>query len=182
MRIRLLACFIAVTGVCFAQNIIAQDSVQTADTNFEKVTKPVILSKKNILTDMKAYNPEMYSQYRSGKKTQITGIAMIGAGVGFILTGAIFSNIPDTEKGNVTVSIFGIDVNGDHSGLRKARPVLMVAGVAGLSAGFPVMITGKKKKKQTLQDFKNQYYLSQPPSSYFQMNIYPNGAGIAYVF
>ena len=72
--------------------------------------------------------------------------------------------------------------NGDNSGLRTAGYVLLVAGGACLAVGLPIMIVGGKTRKQTLQDFKNQYYLSQQPSSYFQMNIYPNGAGIAYVF
>jgi hypothetical protein len=75
-----------------------------------------------------------------------------------------------------------IENGGDNSDLRTAGIVFMVGGAACLSVGLPVMIVGGKKKKQTIQEFKNQYYLSQHPSSYFQMNIYPNRIGIAYVF
>jgi adenine/guanine phosphoribosyltransferase-like PRPP-binding protein len=57
----------------------------------------------------------------------------------------------------------------------------MVAGLVSLSTGLPVMIVGGKKKKQTFQDYKYQYY-SQYPSSYFQMSFYSNKIGIAYVF
>ena len=124
----------------------------------------------------------MYSQYQSGKKKQITGIIMTGVGGGVLMMGAIFSMIPDAGSGEVKMGPYIIETDGDFSGLRKAGPILMVAGAVGLSVGLPVMITGLKKKKQTFQDFKNQYYLSQQPSSYFQMNIYPGRLGIAYVF
>ena len=186
IKLLLIACFSVVTSECFAQNVVTQDVVQPADRNLENTKKPVIPSGRTILADMKTNNPVMYSQYRSGKKMQTTGIIMSGVSGGLIATGAVFSILPDVEAGEATISIFGIkigktDIDGDNSGLRKAGPVLMVAGAVCLSAGLPVMIVGGKKKKQTFQDFKNQYYLSQP-SSYFQMNIYPNSVGIAYVF
>ena len=183
----LTAYFIAVTGVCFSQNVVTQDSIQTQDKNLENAKTAVIPSGRTVLAEMKTNNPEMYSQYQSGKKMQRAGIIMTGVGGGAILMGAIFSILPDTEEGNLTVSVFGIKIGdtkteGDHSGFRKAGPVLMVAGAACLSVGLPVMVVGGKKKKQAFQDFKNQYYLSQQSSSYLQMNIYPNRVGITYVF
>ena len=107
---------------------------------------------------------------------------MSGVSGRLIAAGAIFSILPDADTGEVTISIFGIEIGEDHSGLRKAGPILMVAGAVGLSVGLPVMIVGGKKKKQTFQNFKNQYYSVQQPPSYFQMNIYPNRVGISYVF
>ena len=171
MKIKLLpvAYFIAVTGVCFAQN-------------FENVEKPVIPPGRIIMADMKANNPVMYSQYQSGKKQQVTGIVLTSAGGGLFVMGAMFRIIPDGDSGEIKLGSYIIETDGDFSNLRKTGTVFMVAGAIGLSAGIPVWVNGLKKKKQVFQDFKNQYYLSQQPSSYFQMNIYANRVGIAYVF
>ena len=182
MRLLLLTCLIAVTSICFAQNIVTRNSVQTSGRSLENAQKPVIPSGRVILADMKAYNPGMYSQYQSGRKKQRTGIIMTSVGGGCVMIGAIFAIVPDADRTQIKVGSSIIETGGDNSGLRKAGTVLMVAGAVSLSVGLPVMIAGGKKKKQTFQDFKNQHYLSQQPLSYFQMNVYPNGAGIAYVF
>ena len=112
MKIRLLlvTCLIAVKSLCFAQNVITQDSLQTAGKNLENAKKPVIPSGRTILADMKTNNPAMYSQYRSGKKMQTTGIIMSGVSGGLIVTGAVFSILPDVEAGEATISIFGIKI------------------------------------------------------------------------
>jgi hypothetical protein len=184
MKIRLLlvASFVVVTGVCFAQNVVTQDFVQTTGKNLENAKKPVVPSGKTVLADMKTYHPAMYSQYQSAKKRQRTGIVLTGVGGGVIVMGAILSMIPDTDNGTVTMGSYIFETDGDNSGLRTAGIVFMVGGAACLSVGLPVMIVGGKKKKQTIQEFKNQYYLSQQPLSYFRMNIYPSRVGIAYVF
>jgi len=178
----LFACLLAFTSVCFAQNDFNQDSVQITDNNLQIAKKPVIPSGRKVLSDMRINNPEMFSQYRSGKKMQRTGIIMSGVSGGFIIVGAIFYNLPDADRGSITIGPYVTETDGDNSGFRKAGPVLMVAGGVGLSVGLPVMIVGGKKKKQAFQDFKDQYYLSQQPSSYLQMNIYPGMVGIAYMF
>jgi len=166
MRVRLIliGCFIAVSGVCFAQNT-------------------AIPSNRTVLAEMKTREPAMYSHYRSGKKMQRTGIIMTGAGGGCVMVGALFSVISNTRGGYVSVGVGPIRVesDGDNKGLRKTGTILMVTGAVSLSAGLPVMITGGKKKKQTFQDYKNHYY-SKQPSSYFQMNFYPDRIGIACVF
>ena len=173
-------CFITVIEVSIAQTL---NSAQTTSGNFETQTKPVYPSGRTIMSDMKVYNLEMYKQYLSGRKKQRTGIIVTGAGGGVAIIGAILSIIPDA--GRTQISIGGIQVaenNGDNSSLRKAGVVMAVAGAATLSVGLPIMISGGKKKKQIFQDFKNKHYPIQQPSSYFQMNVYPNRAGIAYVF
>lgn len=70
MKIRLLLVvyFITVTKICFAQNVITQDPIQTTDKNLENAKKLVVLTGRAILTDMKINNPIMYSQYRLEKK------------------------------------------------------------------------------------------------------------------
>ena len=165
-RLLFLAYFIAVTYVCFGQN---------AD-------KTVIPSGRTILADMKTNNPILYSQYQSARKNQRTGIIVTGIGGGLTLIGTVFAIIPDSDNGTVTIGSYVIETNGDNSGLRKTGVVLIAAGVTCLSIGLPVMIIGKNKKKHTFQDFKNQYYLSKQPSSYLQMNIYPDRIGLAFNF
>jgi hypothetical protein len=166
----LLACFIAVTGVCFAQNTVTQDSVQTLENAIRPATPYKRPSGKTILNDMKTNEPLMYLQYQSGKKMQRNGIILTSAGGGIVGAGAMFCMIEGM------LGTYG-DGRLLYTGL-----VFMGAGVVCLSVGVPVMITGVRKKKQTFRDFKNQYYLPPQPSSYFQMNIYPNRAGVAYVF
>ena len=180
----LAAYFIAVTDVCFAQNGVTQDSLQTTDKNLENAKKPVIPSGRTILADMKTDHPEVYLQYQSAKKKQTNGIVWTGIGGGITMIGAILSIIPDGKEGTTTMGpyVFVNDGEVDNSDVRKAGTVMMVAGGACLAVSIPVMIVGGKQKKRTFQNFKNQYYLSQQPSSHFQMNIYPNRVGIAYAF
>lgn len=188
MRIGLLflVCFISLANISFAQDVIVtKDSsainTKVTEENVVSVKTPVPRSRE-ILADMKIYNPEMYSQYRSGKKMQRTGIILTAIGGGFVLMGGIFALIPDTSDGEITIWPYVIETGGDHSGLRTAGAVLMIGGAACLAVGLPVMIVGGKKKKQTFRDFKNQHYLSQQPSSHFQFNLYSNRVGLAYVF
>ena len=180
MRLLSVACFIAVTSVCFAQNVVTQDM----DRNLGSAKKPVIPSGKTVLADMKANNPVMYSQYQSAKKKQKNGIIWTGIGGGVFLMGTLFAITPDGKDGTFTMGPYVYVNEGevDNSGLREAGHVMMVIGGACLAVSIPVMIVGGKQKKRIFQDFRNQYYLSQPPSSYFQMNVYPNRIGITYVF
>jgi hypothetical protein len=98
VRLLLVICFIAVLGVCFAQN-------------------SVIPSNRTILAEMKTYDPAIYSQYQSGKKMQRTGIIMTGAGGGCVLVGAMFSIISNTNGGYVTLGPIRVESDGDNSGL-----------------------------------------------------------------
>jgi len=179
MRSLFVAYFVVLTSACFAQNVGTQDS----DKNLGIAKKPVIPSGRTVVADMKANHPEMYSQYKSGKKMRTTGTILTGVGGYLFVLGTVYSFIPDTD-GDTTFMLGPVTTttDGDNSALRKAGPVLMVAGGISLAVGLPVMIGGGKKRKQTLHDFKNQYYLSQQPSPYFKMNVYSNRMGIAYVF
>jgi len=113
---------------------------------------------------------------------QRNGIVMTSVGGGLVAVGAIFSAIHDSDDGTFRLGSYVFETDGDNSNLRNTGVVSMIAGAACLSVGLPVMIVGAKKKKQTLRDFKNQYYLSQQPLPYFQVNISPNSVGIAYKF
>ena len=86
MKIRLLlvTCIIAVTSVCFAQNIVTQDSLQTTGKNLENAKKTVIPSGRIILADMKANNPALFTQYQNGKNQQRKGMILTCVGGGLI--------------------------------------------------------------------------------------------------
>ena len=181
-RLLLIASLIVVTCVSFAQNNATEDYVRTVDEKSENTKKYVRPSGRTILADMKVNKPAMYSQYQSARKSQRTGIIMTGAGGGVLVIGAIFSIIPDADNTTVSMGSYVIETGGNNSSLCKTGVVLMVAGAACLSVGLPVMIVGGKKKKQIFQEFKDQYYFSQQPSSYLQMNLYPGRIGLAYNF
>jgi len=184
IRILLVLCLVVVTSeVCFSQNVELKDSVLLDNIGLDVAKKPVVISNRTVLANMKINNPVMFSHYQSGKRMQRTGIIMTGAGGGLAIMGAIFSILPDADRTTIKILwVFDVETNGDNSGFRKAGPVIMIAGAACLSAGIPVMIIGANRKKQTFQDYKNQYYLTQQYSTYFKMNIYQNKLGIAYVF
>ena len=180
MKIRLLlvAWLVATTGVCLAQN----GSHPIPDTNLATAQKPVVPRGSIVLADMKARNPYMFSQYQSAKKKQRSGIILTGIGGGLLLAGAIVSVLPEDADGKITMWPYVYETDAEKSALRTVGVVYMVGGAACLSVGLPLMIVGGKKKKQTFQDFKNQYYLSGQPSPYFQINVYPNRVGVAYMF
>jgi hypothetical protein len=129
---------------------------------------------------MKTYKPEIYSQYRTGIMKEISGIVVGAAGVGFIAMGGLCMIMP--EGGSSYVSMGPFRVESDNGNLKKVGPVLMAIGAVGLGVGIPLMISGGNKRKQILENFKSQHYSSPNSSAYFQMNLYSNGVGIAYVF
>ena len=182
MRLLLIMCFIAATNVCFAKNVVTQDSVQTEDKKLENVKKPIIPSGRTVLVDMKTHNPDMFSQYQSARKKQRTGIILTGIGGGLFLAGAIVSVLPEDANGKINMWPYVYETDAEKRALRTVGVVYMVGGATCLSVGLPLLIAGGKNKKQIFRDFMDQYYFSQQPSSYFKMNIYPNRVGVAYVF
>ena len=179
IRLLLIAYFIAVTGVCFAQNVVTQDSVQTTGENLENAKKPVIPSGRIILQDMKANNPALFTQYQNGKSQQRKGMILTCVGGGLI-EGAAFAFIMSDITKNP--SVLDGTVYYDSTTWLITGVVMSSAGVVIGTIGLSNMFRGKNSKNRAFQDFKNQYYFSQQPSPYFQMNIYPNRVGIAYVF
>jgi hypothetical protein len=102
---------------------------------------------------MRSDEPLLYQQYRSGKKQKGWGTFLVIVGAG--LTGV-----------GVGVTI----TEGDGTGL--------AIGVLLLATGIPIIITGSKKKKSALNEYRIRY--SDTP--HFQLNAHPNGLGLAYVF
>ena len=180
MKIRLLlvAYFIAITNVSFAQNVVTQDSDRKM-VNMNNTNQPVIPSGRIILQDMKANNPALFTQYQNGKHQQKTGMILTCVGGGLIGGSAFAFIMSDITKNPSVFDGTGFD---DSNTWSITGVVMSSAGVVIGIIGLSNMFRGKNSKNQAFQDFKNQYYLSQQPSPYFQMNIYPNRVGIAYVF
>ena len=180
MKIRLLfvVCFIAITSGCFAQNVGTQDSDQTT-VKMNNTNQPVIPSGRIILQDMKANNPALFTQYQNGKKQQMTGMILACVGGGLIGGSAFAFIMYDITK---NPSVFDGIAYYDSTTWLITGIVMSSAGVVIGTIGLSNNFRGKNSKNRAFQDFKNQHYSSQTPSSYFQMNVYPNRIGIAYVF
>ena len=145
-------------------------SVQTTTPETPAQASSVAQSKPrpvNILTEMKVNYPEIYASYSSGKRMKTTGWVLTGVGAG-----AFF--------GGLAMCIAG-EEDGDDE-LIGAGVLVFLAGTASMCTGVPFLIVGGVKKKTALNRFNRQYYSAQPPAPHFQMNVYPNRIGLAYVF
>jgi cytochrome c biogenesis factor len=123
-----------------------------------------VVSSDNILADMKAYSPALYSQYKSGKRMATSGSILTGVGGVSAGLGAVF----------VLMNRSGEMVNVGYG--------FLVMGSLSAAAGVSILIVGGSKKNNAVRNFNRQYYSSQPSSPHFQFNVYPNRVGLAYVF
>ena len=54
--------------------------------------------------------------------------------------------------------------------------------VAGVGIGVPCIISGNKAKNRALDEYLRQFNAINPATPHFQINVYPNRVGLAYVF
>ena len=127
----------------------------------EPPIKQVPSSKALILEDMKIYSPNLYSQYKSGKRTSTISYILSFAG-GFLAGYALGEYLSDKEMTDERSTMIGI-------------------GGAGIIGGIALGIVGDSKKNRAIRNFKNQFY-TQSSSPYFQFNMYGNKIGLAFVF
>ena len=119
-----------------------------------------IESSGNLLTDMQTYSPALYSQYVSGKKLATTGWIFLGSGVAANIVGILMFTADENILGTAWI----------------------VAGEIFLATSVPLLIIGGSRKNRSVRTFNSQYQITQSDSPHFQMNVYPNRVGIAYVF
>ena len=157
----------AATAKPATQSQALPQSVQINRTQDNKATEPPTTKKQApsssalIIEDMKTYNPNLYSQYRSGKRTSTVGL--IFASLGGVVAGvAIGGYFGDKEMTDDRVAMIGI-------------------GGAGAIVGIILGITGDSKQNRAIKNFKKQFY-SQSNSPHFQLNAHSNRIGLAYVF
>ena len=134
----------------------------------------------NILADMKTYSPLIYSKYQSGEKMRTAGMILSGLGGAMSLSGFIMRCANDYYEPH----IYGVPTRktNDNSLKRAWGMRLMVAGGVCIVTGVPLWIVGSSKKNRAVSDFNKQNYLLQQPTPHFQLNMHPNGIGLAYVF
>ena len=121
----------------------------------------------NVLAEMRANYPALYSQYSSGKRMKTTGWILTGTGIGSFVVG---------------LAMMGAGVEEDDLDLAGVGGVFFVASPFLIGAGVPILAVGGSKKRRALRSFNMQYHSSQTPSPHFQFNVYPNRVGLAYVF
>jgi hypothetical protein len=95
------------------------------------------------------------------------GWVMTGVGIGSFVVGLSAIVVGDDE--------------GDDD-LMAGGAVLVATGTVLMAVGIPILAVGGGQKRRALREFERQYYTSNPPASYFQLNLYPNKVGLAYVF
>jgi len=152
--------------------LTVQDSVKKDTTPTFQSTTPIINTNKppqpeKISDEMRTRNPEMYSQYTSGKKMKTTGWVLTGTGVGAVVCG---------------IAVLGAGMKYDDAQLIKGGTTLSVAGAVITGAGVPTLIIGGNKKKKALNNFNSQSKTSNTSSPHFQFNLYPNKAELAFIF
>ena len=159
-------CFITLTHTSFAQATFTQATTVYAQTLQANTT---MQSKSLIISEMQSNYPALYSQYMKGKKQTKTGWMLFSIGTPCLAFGSymMYSNINRNEGGAIVAMVVGLPY--------------MYAGVSCLAISVPFFIIGGVNKNFAVKEFKEQYYSSKA-SPYFQLNVYPNRMGIAYVF
>ena len=149
----------------FASTQTTQTPTQTTQAPYQSTTRR--LSTAETLSIMQTNYPALYSQYNSGRRLKSTGWALTGIGIGTFVLGVALGT-DGSENGNIEQEDAGV--------------VITAAGIILVATGIPILAVGAGKRRRALNAFNNQYYSYDQPTPQFQLNLYPNGMGLAYVF
>ncbi|MCL2041843.1 MAG: hypothetical protein FWG84_07385 [Bacteroidales bacterium] len=157
-----IGCFIVFNCTCFAQE--ATETLSPAMYDYL-----ALMDRENVLLKMKAQDNKLYQEYKVGEE-------MHRNGRGLIVLGSI-----STLVGIAAVA------SGYSSYDNNDNLLLLGYGLLGISdilfaIGIPTAIVGKHKQKNALEEFRQQFSLTSPTSSHFQLNLHATGIGVAYVF
>jgi hypothetical protein len=112
--------------------------------------------------------PDLYRQYRSGKRKATIGTALL-------ITGGVFM------VGGVAAAFAAVDEENDELGAAGAGVLLL--GTAAVSVGIPFMIVGNIRKGKASRAYRRAISETQPQETpHLQLNLYGNGAGLSFVF
>ena len=128
-------------------------SVQTSSQTASVPNRTQIASSGNVVKDMRTFSPALYLRYESGKQLATTGWILSGVGVAGVITGVLLG--------------YGECVAG---------------GAIFVGGGIPLIIIGNGRIDRALSDYNSQYYSSLPAKPHFQIKVFPNRVGLAYVF
>jgi len=141
----------------FTYTSFAQEIATPAQTLQVNTVEMIELPPVSLLDEWSNY-PALYNQYMKGKKHTRTGWVLFGTGGAFFTFGCYVGNK------NAVLGILSVE-----------------AGAFCLVASAPYFISGSIKRNRAVEEFNRQYYSSNPTPR-FQLNVYPNRIGIAYVF
>jgi len=157
-----IGCFIVFNCTCFAQ-----DTKETLSPSmYDYLT---LMDKENMLLKIKAQDDKLYQAYKDGEKMSKTG-------GGLIVVGSLSTIV------GIAVVASSYSSYGNNENMRWLGYGLLNVGEVFIAVGIPFAIVGKYKQKNALNEFYQQYYLTSPTSSHFQLNLHATGIGLAYVF
>jgi hypothetical protein len=112
-------------------------------------------------SNMQNDNPLLYQRYAAGKSQASMGWMCILVGVAGVAVGAGDAILESNGKGGIFIGV----------------------GAVCIGVGIPVTIAGNKKKKSAMNEYRMRYSeASGENAPHFQLNVHPNGLGLAYVF
>ena len=155
-KVILVGCFIALTCICFAEYTIETKTIRTTQPEQYKNERERFKEEAP---------PQLYQQYISGKQ-------MFGFGLAVSIAGEI------TAGTGAVIAIFN---NMFNSRTPKESIVLLAIGGVCLTTGIPLIFKGVTKKRNAYNTFRKDYPAKNQFSN-FQLNLYGNGFGLAYVF
>ena len=135
------------------------ETFETVSQEHKTTDQTIQVNTLNTKPSMRAGDPLLYRQYKSGKRTKFAGVTLAVLGA------------PSCVGG-----VFGML----HTyGRQKTNNFLLtIGGVCATAGGVYLYTVGHRKKNNAL----NQYYSLQPSAPHFQLNFNPNNVGLAYVF
>ena len=131
---------------------------------FSCVGKPPV----ELIAEMEFNNYDLYRKYMSGKKMARNGGTLIGVGGMLTFLGIISTILVDEVENQEAIALLGF--------------TSLVGGPICLTAGIPVFIVGKNRKKGAVRDYCQQQYMTTSSMPHFQINLYSNRVGLAFVF
>jgi hypothetical protein len=140
------------------------DAVRTA--------APVRITLKGMQEDQ----PELYRQYMRSQRQAKWGFGLLIGG-GVCLVGGYVGVVLSTYK--TYLNIFN-NKNEEDEGFTVSG-LFMVAGVACIATGTPLLVVGSVNKGRASRAYKRTL-AGQTPNAHFQINAHRDGLGLAYVF
>ena len=121
-----------------------------------------------LIAEMEVNNYELYRKYISGNRMAKNGNILISVGGVLTFVGIVSTIIYAGGNDNPPLALVGL--------------TSLVAGPICLAAGIPTFVVGKNRRKGAERDYCQQQYSALPDTHHFQINIYSNRMGLAYVF
>jgi hypothetical protein len=115
---------------------------------------------------MQTDDPSLYMQYKAGKNQVTMGTCFILIGVGSVIGGVAME--ANKAKGLTN---------------RGGTSSIVLGSIFTAVVAIPITISGSKKKRNAMNEYLMRYSeASGEGVPHLQLNVLPNGLGLAYVF